>query len=76
MEMSQAFESTTLAFRDAVAQLNEQRSTTNGEAYKRLRIAADLARMKSEEARLTLDQHIVEHGCLVSSQLSNQPKKL
>jgi hypothetical protein len=63
MAMSKAFESTTRAFGDAVAQLNEQRSTTNGEEYKRLRIAADVARMKSEEARLTLDRHIVDHGC-------------
>jgi len=61
--LSHAFERATRAFADAVTDLNQKRSQTDTAEYNRLRIAADMARINSENARLALDRHIVEHGC-------------
>jgi hypothetical protein len=61
--LSQAFERGTREFADAVAYLNQQRSQTDTAEYNSFRVAADMARLNSEHARLALDRHITEHGC-------------
>lgn len=61
--LSHAFERGTRTFADAVTDLNQKRSQTDNAEYNRLRIAADMARINSENTRLALDRHIAEHGC-------------
>jgi hypothetical protein len=61
--LSHAFERGTWAFADAVTDLNQRRSQTDNAEYNRLRMAADMARINSENVRLALDRHIAEHGC-------------
>jgi hypothetical protein len=61
--LSQAFERSTREFADSVTYLNQKRSQTDSAEYNRYRVAADMARLNSENARLALDRHIGEHGC-------------
>ena len=57
------YEATTVHFSEAVAELNDKIGTMPKEEYQRLDRAADEHRMKSEQARLALEQHIAAHGC-------------
>ena len=52
-----------LAFSDAVAALQRKTGTSPKVEYETLRQAADDARMKSERARLALEEHAAMHGC-------------
>jgi len=61
--LSQACERSTREFADAVTFLNQQRSQTDTAEHNSFRVAAGMARFNSENARLTLDRHIVEQGC-------------
>lgn len=57
------YQSATARFSLAVTDLNEKMGVSPKSEYDRLRMAADDARMKSEEARLALERHTAEHGC-------------
>jgi hypothetical protein len=43
--------------------LTSARPSATKTEYERLKVNSEHARRKSEEARLALDQHTVEHGC-------------
>jgi hypothetical protein len=57
------YEATTGHFSDAVAGLNDKIRIMPKEEYERLERAANEHRMKSEQARLALEQHVAAHGC-------------
>jgi hypothetical protein len=58
-EYSQA----TAAFSDAVKELHRRIGTSPKEEYTRLTQISREARVKSEQARLALEQHIETHRC-------------
>lgn len=57
------YEIVTTKFSDAVAELRRKMGVSTREEYERLDCAANEARVKSEQARLALEQHIAGHGC-------------
>jgi len=57
------YEATTAKFSDAVTELRKKMGTSAKEEYQRLDRAANEARVKSEQARLALEQHISAHRC-------------
>jgi len=59
-------ESAAANFSEAVADLRKKMSTSTKEIYQRLERAANEARVKSEQARLALEQHITSHRWLGS----------
>jgi len=50
-------------FAQAVAELQRKIGTSTKAEFERLTRAADEARLKSEQARLALEQHIAAHNC-------------
>lgn len=57
------YEAATKKFSDAVTELQRKMGTSPKDDYDRLSRAADEARVKSEQARLALEQHIAAHRC-------------
>lgn len=57
------FEATTARFAESVRDLNRKMGTSPKSEYDRLERASDEARVKSEQARLALEQHVADHGC-------------
>ena len=57
------YDSETTKFAAAVSELHQKMGTSPKSAYERLSRAADEARVKSEQARLALEQHVAAHGC-------------
>ena len=57
------YEATTSVFSEAVKELHRKIGTSPKEEYQRLERISTEARMKSEQARLALEQHIVTHRC-------------
>ena len=57
------YEIATKNFSQAVSELQEQMGISSRAEYDRLARAADEARVKSEQARLALEQHIGAHRC-------------
>jgi hypothetical protein len=57
------YEATTPKFSKAVAEPRKKTGTSANEEYKRFERAANEARVKSEQARLALEQHVSAHGC-------------
>jgi hypothetical protein len=57
------YEAATVAFSAAVKELRQRMGTSPKEEYKRLAQSSNDARVKSEGARLALEQHIDAHGC-------------
>jgi hypothetical protein len=53
----------TLAFSGAVNELQRRIGTSPLEEYKRIERISSEARVKSEQTRLALEQHIAAHGC-------------
>ena len=53
----------TLAFSMTVDELHRRTGTSPLEEYKRLERISSEGRVKSEQARLALEQHIAAHGC-------------
>jgi hypothetical protein len=51
------------AFSEAVQELRQKIGTSPREEYRRLEQITLEARLKSEQARLALEQHIATHGC-------------
>jgi hypothetical protein len=57
------YESATSAFSEAVTELHRRIGTSPKEEYERLERISTEARVKSEQARLALEQHISTHRC-------------
>jgi hypothetical protein len=57
------YENSTAKFLEAVQELHRKMGTSPKEAYERLDRAANEARLKSEQARLSLEGHIAAHRC-------------
>jgi hypothetical protein len=57
------YEAATALFSEAVTELRQRMGTSTKDEYDRLAWAANDARVKSEQARLALEQHVAEHRC-------------
>jgi transposase-like protein len=57
------YEETTKKFSASITELQRKMGTSPKAEYDRLQHTVDEARLKSEQARLALDQHVVKHGC-------------
>ena len=57
------YENLTAKFLEAVQELHRTMGTSPKEAYQRLDRTANDARLKSEYARLSLEEHIAAHHC-------------
>ncbi|MEA2260568.1 MAG: hypothetical protein QOJ51_3393 [Acidobacteriaceae bacterium] len=57
------YEAATVDFSAAVIELRLRMGTSPKEEYKRLAQTSNEARVKSEGARLALEQHIATHDC-------------
>jgi ATP-dependent helicase YprA (DUF1998 family) len=57
------YEAATGKFSEAVTELRKKMGTSAKEEYQRLDRATNEARVKSEQARLALEQHISAHRC-------------
>jgi hypothetical protein len=57
------YETATNNFAASVAELQQKIGTSSQEEYSRLQRASNEARVKSEQARLALEQHLAAHGC-------------
>jgi hypothetical protein len=58
-----AYETGTRQFAEAVSELQQKMGVSSKTEYDRLSRAADEARVKSEQARLALEEHISMHRC-------------
>jgi hypothetical protein len=61
--LANTYEAATAKFSEAVKDLRRKIGISAKEEYVGLERAANEARLKSEEARLALEQHTVDHGC-------------
>jgi hypothetical protein len=57
------YEAATAAFSEAVKEMNRRIGTSLKEEYQQLERVSAEARVKSEQARLALEQHTVAHNC-------------
>jgi hypothetical protein len=57
------YETATTLFSEAVTELRRKIGISTRENYEQLGRRANEARVKSEQARLALEQHIAEHRC-------------
>jgi hypothetical protein len=57
------YEDSTAKYLAAVQELHRKMETSPKEMYERLDRAANEARLKSEHARLSLEEHIAAHHC-------------
>ena len=57
------YEAATSKFSDAVKELRRRMGTSPKDEYDRLERASNEARVRSEQARLALEQHVAAHGC-------------
>ena len=61
--LAATYESATGKFSAAVTELNQRIGICQKEEYERLDRAANESRVRSEQARLALEQHIAAHRC-------------
>jgi predicted transcriptional regulator len=61
--LASEYEITAKKYANAVSELNKKMGTSAKSEYERLARAADEARVKSEQARLALEQHVAAHSC-------------
>ena len=57
------YDDATLAFSNAVQELRRKIGTSPKDEYERLERISSEARVKSEQARLALEQHVARHRC-------------
>jgi hypothetical protein len=57
------YDDATLAFSNAVQELRRKIGTSPKDEYERLERISKKARVKSEQTRLALEQHIASHRC-------------
>jgi hypothetical protein len=62
-QLATEYDEATSAFSEAVKELHRNIGTSPKEEYKRLERISTEARVKSEQARLALEQHIAVHRC-------------
>jgi hypothetical protein len=63
VRLASEYEAVTAAFSRAVAELRRNIGTSTKEQYENLSRLSNDARVKSEQARLALEQHTAEHRC-------------
>jgi ATP-dependent helicase YprA (DUF1998 family) len=61
--LATGYDTATFAFSQAVSELHRKIGTYPKEEYQRLERLSSEARVKSEQARLALEQHISTHRC-------------
>ena len=61
--LARVYESATGIFSDAVTELQQKIGVSARQEYERLNRNANEARLKSEQARLTLEKHLAAHRC-------------
>jgi hypothetical protein len=61
--LAQEYELATTRFSEAVKKLHHKIGTSPKDEYARLDRAANEERVKSERARLELEEHVAVHGC-------------
>jgi hypothetical protein len=61
--LAMEYEAATFAFSEAVTELHRRIGTSPKEEYGRLERISSEARVKSEQARLALEEHISSHRC-------------
>lgn len=61
--LAREFQEMTQSFADAVLDLQQNLGTLSKAAYEQRRRVTDEHRMKSEHARIALEQHVATHGC-------------
>ena len=61
--LAQEYAAATEKFAEMVVQIQQKIGTSTRTEYERLRRVADEARVKSEHARLALEQHMAAHNC-------------
>ena len=61
--LAQEYDAATTRFAAAVRQYHRNIGTSTQAEYEQLKRASDEARVKSEQARLALEQHLAAHGC-------------
>ena len=61
--LAMEYEDATTGFSHAVTELRRKIGISTRENYEQLGRRANDARVKSEQARLALEQHIAEHRC-------------
>ncbi len=57
------YDAATTKFSEAVRELRHRAGTSPKDEYDRLEWASNEARVKSEQARLALEQHVAAHRC-------------
>jgi hypothetical protein len=63
VRLAAEYESATTEFSEAVRELRRKIGTSPREDYDRLERISNEARVKSERARLALEQHVAAHLC-------------
>jgi|HubBroStandDraft_2_1064218.scaffolds.fasta_scaffold1014750_1 hypothetical protein len=63
VQLTTNYEMATALFSQAVSELRRNMGTSTKIEYYQLERSANDARVKSEQARLKLEQHIAEHRC-------------
>jgi hypothetical protein len=63
VRLATIYEAATAKFSEAVKELQQKMGISAKQEYERLDRAANEARVKSEQARLALEQHIAVHRC-------------
>lgn len=61
--LAKDYDESTSRFSEAVRELRRRMGTSPKDEYDRLERASNEARVKSEQARLALEQHIAAHHC-------------
>ena len=61
-QLAQEYDVATTGFAEAVGLYHRKIGTSTQSEYERLKRASDEARVKSEQARLALEQHLAAHG--------------
>jgi hypothetical protein len=63
IRLAKEYDLATAFFSEAVKELHRRMGTSPKEEYGRLDRAANEARVKSEQSRLALEQHVAAHDC-------------
>ena len=61
--LASEYQETSRKYADTVAELTKKMGTSAKAEYDWLTRAADEARVKSEQSRLALEQHVAAHNC-------------
>lgn len=61
--LGREYEVATAEFANAVSELQRCIGTSSSREYERMQRVSTEARVKSERARLALEQHVAAHGC-------------